>query len=246
MHITKRAAVAGLTATLTLLPVGSQSGLAAQEATPAMPYRCETAMAASPVAGMEGMAMGTPAAEGGHDMASQTVEFDQLYIDMMIPHHASIIALAQAAHDRLEDERLVAIADNIISSQQAEIEELRGLREQWYGSPEPMPMMDKAMMGMMMEMMPGMGDMASMQTQMDPAALVAAFCAGEDPDLAFIELTIPHHEMAIRASDAALEQATHEEIRAIAERVIEDQQREIDELESIRAELTSDGTPASS
>jgi uncharacterized protein (DUF305 family) len=80
---------------------------------------------------------------------------------------------------------------------------------------------------------------------MDAHALVAALCAGEDPDLTFIDLTIPHHEMAIAASQAALEQATHEEIRKVAERVIQDQQREIDELQMIRSELTGEGTPES-
>jgi uncharacterized protein (DUF305 family) len=243
MHITRGAAAAAIVAALALLQSFAPSSGAAQEATPATTYSCETAAAASPMAGMKGMATGTPAAESGHDMAGQSVEFDQMYIDMMIPHHASIIALAQAAQDRLGDERLQDIAGNIVSSQQAEIAELRGLREQWYGSPESMPM-DEGMMGMLMEMMPGMGDMASMQRQMDPSALVAAFCVGEDPDLTFIDLTIPHHEMAIMASEAALEQATHDEIRAIAERVVADQQREIDELGAIRQELTGEATPA--
>lgn len=245
MQITRRAAAAAIVAVLALLPSLAPSSGAAQDATPTMAYSCETATTASPIAGMEGMAMGTPAAEEGHDMAGQSVEFDQMYIDMMIPHHASIIALAQAAQDWFSDERLVVIANNIVSAQQAEIVELRGLREQWYGSPEPMPM-DAAMMGMMAEMMPGLGDVSAMQMQMDSAALVAAFCTGENPDLTFIELTIPHHEMAIMASEAALEQATHDEIRAIAERVIQDQQREIDELNAIRAELAGEGTPTDS
>ena len=243
MQLTRCAAVAAIIPAFVLIPFFTPSGVAAQEATPTMPYSCETAMAASPMAGMEGMAMGTPATDEAHDMAGQSVEFDQLYIDMMIPHHQSIIALAQAAQDRLRDERLQTIAGNIVSAQQAENEELRGLREQWYGNPEPMPM-EESMMGMMAEMMPDMGDMDSMQMQMNPEALVATFCSAEDPDVAFIDLTIPHHEMAIRASEAALEQATHDEIRTIAERVIQDQQREIDELHAIRQELTGEATPA--
>jgi uncharacterized protein (DUF305 family) len=44
----------------------------------------------------------TPAAGMDH----MAMEFDQMYIDMMIPHHQSIIALAQAALPRLTDERL--------------------------------------------------------------------------------------------------------------------------------------------
>lgn len=242
MRITKSTAITAILPVFALMPAFTASSVAAQEGTPTMSYSCEM-VAASPMAGMEGMTMGTPMAEDGHDMAGQSVEFDQLYIDMMLPHHESIIALAQAAQERLTDERLQAIADNIITSQSAENEELRSYREQWYGSAESMPM-DESMMGMMTEMMPGMGDMAAMQ--MDPQALVAAFCAGDDPDLTFIDLVIPHHEMAIQSSEAALEQATHEELRAIAEQVIQDQQAEIDELEGIRAELTGDGTPAAS
>jgi uncharacterized protein (DUF305 family) len=242
MHVTRRAATAATIPAFVLIPFFTPSGVAAQEATPTMTYSCETAMTASPMASMEGMTMGTPATGDDHDMAGASVEFDQLYIDMMMPHHQSIIALAQAAGDRLTDERLQTIATNIITAQQAEIAELRGYREQWYGSPDPMPM-DEGMMGMM-EMMPGMGDMASMQMQMDPDALVTTFCGAEDPDLAFIDLTIPHHEMAVMASEAALEQATHDEIRTIAERVIQDQQREIDELSAIRQELTGEATPA--
>jgi uncharacterized protein (DUF305 family) len=244
MHVTRRVATAATIPAFVLIPFLTPSGVAAQEATPTMTYSCETAMTASPMASKEGMTMGTPATGDDHDIAGASVEFDQLYIDMMVPHHQSIIALAQAAGDRLTDERLQTIAANIITAQQAEIAELRGYREQWYSSLEPMPM-DEGMMGMMMEMMPDMGDMASMQMPMDPVALVSTFCGAEDPDLAFIDLTIPHHEMAVMASEAALEQATHDEIRTIAERVIQDQQREIDELSAIRQELTGEATPAS-
>lgn len=243
MNFTRRAATAAIIPAFVIIPFFTPSSVAGQEATPTMTYSCETAMTASPMASMDGMATGTPAAGDDYDMLGASVEFDQLYIDMMIPHHQSIIALAQAAEDRLTDDRLQTIAANIITAQQAEIEELRSYREQWYGSPDPMPM-DEGMMGMMMEMMPVMGNMASMQMLMDPNALVASFCAAEDPDLAFIDLTIPHHEMAIVASEAALEQATHPEIQEVAQQVIDAQQREIDELTAIRQELTSEATPS--
>ncbi len=172
-------------------------------------------------------------------MAGMAMEFDQVYLDMMVPHHASIVAMAQAALDRLEDERLREIALTIVDTQSAEIEELRGYREQFYGSAEPMPM-DQHMMDAMTQMMPGMG--GSME-EMNPDAQVALVCGAEDTDLAFIDLTIPHHQSAIAASEAALDQATHDEVRAFAERVIEDQRREIDELSAIRQELYGSATP---
>ena len=201
-----------------------------------------------------GMTMATPGTEmgamPGMDMASPAVgmdhasmDFDQMYIDMMVPHHASILAMAEAALPRLEDERLREIADAIVEAQGQEIEELRGFREEFYGDPEPMPM-DDGMMAAMGEMMPSMaGTMEEMAFQMDAAAQVAALCAAEDADLAFIDLTIPHHEMAIDASRDALDRATHPEIHAFAQRVIDAQQREIDALGAIRRELYGSATP---
>lgn len=213
----------------------------AGQATPAA-YSCQDI--GTPTAGMAGMASATPNAGMGHDMSGMAVEFDQMYIDMMIPHHGSIIALAEAALPRLTDERLREIAQTIITTQQAENEELRGYREQFYGSPDPMPM-DDMMMGMMEQMMPSVSvPMDEMMAQMDAATQVAQFCAAADPDLAFIALTIPHHQSAIEASQDALTMAVHPEIQAFAQRVIDAQQAEIDELTAIRAELTGEATPA--
>ena len=186
----------------------------------------------TPMAGMDHDAMGTPAAP---------VEFDQRYIDMMIPHHASVIALGQAALPRLDDERLRSLAETVIAEQTSEIDELRGYREKFYGSPDPMPVAAEAMMGMMGGMSMSIDEMMVM---MDADALVATFCTSADSDLAFIDLTIPHHQSAISASEAALQQSTHMEIRSFAERVIVDQQREIDELSAIRQELYGSSTPA--
>ena len=89
-----------------------------------------------------------------------------------------------------------------------------------------------------------MGDRRSKQV-ISAASYSQRRCAADDPDLAFIDLVIPHHQSAIVASEVALDRATHEEIRALAGRVIEDQQREIDELGAIRQELFGSATPES-
>lgn len=193
----------------------------------------------TPVAAMASMDHGgaTPA------MEMQQAEFDQMYIDMMVPHHESIVALAEVALPLLEDPRLQELAQNIIDTQTAEQAELQALRTEWYGSPEPAPM-DDAMMAMMMEAMPGMGTAEQQMQIMDAQWQVQTFCAADDHDLAFIGQVIPHHQMAIDASEIALKQAVHPEIAAIAQEVIDTQQAEIDELELIRAELTGEATPA--
>jgi uncharacterized protein (DUF305 family) len=231
--------LAALIAALSVMVPRSPVPTAAQEGTPAMTYACVVGTSTPGAMAHEMPMAGTPAAGMDH----MVMEFDQMYIDMMIPHHQSIIAMAQAALPRLQDDPLREIAQAVIEEQGAEIEQLQEYREAWYGDPNPMPM-DEAMMAAMVEMMPGMGDSESMATMMDAEALVAAFCAAENSDLSFIDLTIPHHEMAIQASEAAMERAAHDEIRMVAERVIQDQQREIDELTAIRQEFTEAATPS--
>ena len=74
------------------------------------------------------------------------IPFDQAYIDTMIPHHASVIDLATAAQDVLEDERLLTIAQAILDTQPGEIEALKALRLEWYGSDEPDELTHEMMM----------------------------------------------------------------------------------------------------
>jgi uncharacterized protein (DUF305 family) len=224
--------------------IATEGFASAQEATPPSSSCDAPPVPSTPMAdtgSMAGMAMATP---GG------TVEFDRLYIDMMIPHHQSVIALAQAALPRLTDPRLKAIAQDIIDAQSAEIPELEGYRQQFYGSAQPQPLDQGEMAQMMQAMSGGAGDMSQeasamdqMQMQMDPTAEVATFCSAENPDLAFIDLTIPHHQSAVMASQAALTQATHQEIKDFAQKVIASQQAEIDQLQQIRQDLTGGATP---
>lgn len=231
--------------TLTGILAGSLLGGTAIAQTP---QAAGCAGIATPAAGMmdhgHGHGIATPGTMD-HGAHMGDVEFDQMYIDMMIPHHESIMALAEVAVVELKDPRLVEIAQAIVDTQGPEVEELRQLRAEWYGSAEPMPM-DDQMMGVMMEMMPGMGSMDEMMAQMSAEVQVQTFCAAADKDLTFIEQTIAHHQMAIHASEIALEQAVHPELKAIAEAVIAAQQAEIAELEAIRADLTSAATPAAS
>ena len=213
---------------------GTPAGSSCEMATPGAGIELEVDTG-TPMAGMDhgdmDMAAGTPMAGTATD-----TEFDRLYIDMMAPHHGSIVAMASVALPRLDDERLRVIAQRIISTQSAEQAELMGYREQFYGSPDPAAL-DAPTMELMMVAMPGMGSMDEMMFQMDAAAQVAAICAADDTDLTFIDLAIPHHEMAITASETALTEAVNPEIAAFAQRVIDDQSAEIEELTAIRAEI---------
>ena len=75
-----------------------------------------------------GMMMGTPPMGG--DMAEMMGQFDLMFIDMMIPHHASAVAMAQVAETRAEHPELRTLAEQIIESQSAEIAQMQAWREQ--------------------------------------------------------------------------------------------------------------------
>ncbi|OGJ56428.1 hypothetical protein A3D88_03550 [Candidatus Peribacteria bacterium RIFCSPHIGHO2_02_FULL_52_16] len=96
-------------------------------------------------------------------------------------------------------------------------------------------MMDMMMKGMTGKksggMMDGHGDGDPMAMSMDDMSASLEGKTGDAFDAAFIEGMIPHHEGAIAMAEMALENAKHEEIKAMAREIITAQQREIDRME---------------
>jgi uncharacterized protein (DUF305 family) len=215
-----------------------------------------TPSADMPQAGM----MGTPAMGGG-DMAGMMGQFDLMFIDMMTPHHASAVAMAQVAQTRAEHPELRSLAADIIASQRAEIAQMQSWREQWFPDAPAMPMMPmEQMMTMMGEMMgetpgsmmgtpgamPGPGGMG-MGMMMDAEQEIADLCATtEGFDLAFIDAMVPHHQTAVMMAQMATMRAEHPELRALAQTMLDDQQREIAQMQTWRTAWSASVTPAAS
>lgn len=181
-----------------------------------------------------------------HDMGSMdmSVDFDLMFIDMMIVHHESAVLMAEVALERAETPEVIGLSEEIIAAQSSEIAQMQEWREAWYPGAPVMSMdaMSESMAGMMADDgMAGMGHMdatpmAGMMDDsgmmgMDPAAEVVALCAVEGPvDVAFLEAMIPHHESAIVMARVAQTEATHQEIRDLADAIISTQQAEIDQM----------------
>jgi uncharacterized protein (DUF305 family)/uncharacterized cupredoxin-like copper-binding protein len=193
-----------------------------------------------PAGGNMGMG-GTP----GHGMM-MNVEFDLAFIDMMVPHHEGAVAMAKVALERGEHEEIRALAQDIVDAQDAEIAQLLAWRAGWYPDSPTVTMADMMQMQNMGQMMPGMSDlMGSMgMMQMDPSMDVASLCSVTDSfDRAFIDMMIPHHESAIMMAQAALQHAQHQELKSLANEIIDAQQREIDQMTSWRAAWYGGATP---
>jgi len=192
-----------------------------------------------------GMMMGTPPMGGG-DMAGRMGQFDLLFIDMMMPHHAAAVAMAEVAQTRAEHPEIRALAEDIIRDQSAEIDQLHAWREQWFPDAPAMPM--EQMMGMMGGMMgtpsamPGMG---AMDMMINMGQEVSRLCATTERfDLAFIDAMIPHHQSAIMMAQVALARAEQPELQALAQTIIDAQQREIAQMQEWCTAWHGVGTPA--
>lgn len=109
---------------------------------------------------------------------------DQMFIDMMVPHHQGAIEMAKIAQTRGEHPEIKAMAEGILTSQQAEIGNMKAWRKAWFGSDETpsmgMPMAHSEMPGM--AAMPGMSSMDHMAKDIEGLRTATPF------DLAFLPL----------------------------------------------------------
>jgi uncharacterized protein (DUF305 family) len=144
---------------------------------------------------------------------------DKAFIDAMVPHHQSAIAMAEVALKNAEHEEINQLSRNIISSQQAEIEELKSIKQEEFGTSNvPMEMNQE--------------QMRSMGMMMDPQQL-----ANKEPfDKAFIDAMIPHHRSATEMAEVASEKSENARIKELAGDVINAQKREIEQMKQWRKE----------
>lgn len=58
--------------------------------------------------------------------------FDKAFIDAMVPHHESAIAMAKEAQSRAKRQEIKDLAGQIIAAQEKEIAQMKAWRAQWY------------------------------------------------------------------------------------------------------------------
>lgn len=80
---------------------------------------------------MSGVAMNREQMRG---MMGGTPDVDQVFLDMMIPHHEAAIALAEQARTTAEHPEIKTLATTISTTQRAEIDEMQGYLQAWYGT----------------------------------------------------------------------------------------------------------------
>lgn len=142
---------------------------------------------------------------------------DERFIDAMVPHHQGAVEMAEVALDNAEHHEVRNLAKNIVSTQEAEIKELKNIKQEEFGT-------SRIPMNMNADQMKGMGMTA------DPQSL-----ADEKPfDKAFIDNMLPHHRSAVQMAEVARDKSRNPRIEELATNIVEAQVREISQMKQWR------------
>lgn len=149
---------------------------------------------------------------------------DQMFIDMMVPHHQGAVEMARMAEQRAEHPELKAMAATMITAQQSEIDQMKSWRKSWFGSDEV------PAMGASMDHgdMPGMKSMEGMKADMERLKTATPF------DLAFLDAMIPHHEGAVEMATDVQTKSEKAEVKELAAKMVADQKKEIEQMKQWR------------
>lgn len=175
--------------------------------------------------GMEGSGMDGGSGGMASGMLTENGRYsDERFIDAMVPHHRGAVEMAEVALENAEHEEVRQLAENIVSTQESEIDQLKKIKREEFGTSR-----------VPMDMEPG--QMEEMGMTEDPRSL-----ADEEPfDRAFIDAMIPHHRSAIRMADVALEKSDDPQIEKLAGGIVEAQEREISQMQTWRENWYPEG-----
>lgn len=152
--------------------------------------------------------------DSGTSAAPTGAAFDRAFIDAMVPHHLAAIEMARAAKEAgLSQPDLVKVADDILATQQDEIDQMKEWRGEWFGSSVIDPN-GEAALGLS-------GSEMGMEHDAD------ALRNSGDVDTDFAQMMITHHEGAILMAKLADDRAEHDELKGLAEGIVSAQEREI-------------------
>lgn len=171
-------------------------------------------------------------APSGYPTGSQSVnrthnQADITFTQSMIPHHAQAIAMAKTATQRANAPQVKDLAARIQAAQQPEIDQMSRWLRAWNA---PVPSTDSPMsMGHMEHgangAMPGMMPSDQMH-QLGQAS-------GEAFDRMFLQMMIGHHQGAITMAKKELSEGQNPDTRQLAQRIIDAQQQEITEMQTL-------------
>lgn len=151
----------------------------------------------------------------------------------MLVHHQQAVVMAAYTREHARSDGVRSLAGSIDSAQQREIGQMTGWLQSW-GEPLqadrlPMAWMDSDTSGREAQHDHDAGSMPGMATPAELDELVNL--TGKRLDAQFLKLMIRHHEGGLPMAKAAALRARTTYVRDAARLMIQDQQREIDQMQ---------------
>ncbi|GAA4699429.1 hypothetical protein GCM10025781_16950 [Kocuria gwangalliensis] len=187
----------------------------------------ETAQETAAPATSSAQATSTTSASG-EAIATENNDADVMFAQMMIPHHQQAVEMSEMllAKDNIPD-NVRDFAQGVVAAQGPEIERMNAMLTAW--DEEPM-----SESGGMEGMDHGSG-MDGMMSEEDMAALEEA--QGVEAARLYLEQMTVHHEGAVDMARDEVDNGENPQAVALAQQVIEDQEAEIQEMETMLQEL---------
>lgn len=138
--------------------------------------------------------------------ASRETSVDAAFVEHMILHHEGAIAMANLALANATTDEVKNLSKDIIASQQKEIDDMRTWYKEWFQEEVP----------------------STNTISRDMHALEVSTTFDKD----FVTQMISHHETAIIMAQMTLRTSTRNEIKALAQSIIETQTMEREQMRS--------------
>jgi uncharacterized protein (DUF305 family) len=195
--------------------------------------RIMTLVAAAAVALSIGAALGGCATFAASPATSSAAaqahnQADITFAQGMIPHHAQAVAMSTMAAQRAASPQVKDLAARIQAGQQPEIDQMSGMLRAWNAS---VPASDTAQGGMGQMDHGASGGMPGMMSGDQMRQLGQA--SGEPFDRMFLQMMIAHHQGAVTMARTELSNGQNPDARQLAQRIIDAQQREITEMQTL-------------
>lgn len=146
---------------------------------------------------------------------------DKAFVVEMIPHHQMALDMARMAQSQAQRPELKTLANNIISSQSAEIARMTAIAKGIGVKPAPMKP------GSMAPMQKHADTLGIRMDQMGMDMNMTTLDGAKPFDPAFLTMMVPHHEGAVNMARSELSKGKNPKLRQLATSIVADQTKEI-------------------
>lgn len=163
---------------------------------------------------------------------------DRAFAAEMTMHHQGALEMAQMAKQRAQHREIRTLANSILSTQTAEISQLKAIGEQMgakssdHGADHSdgggMAMHGGGTSAANLTVLGLSADQAGMNHDMHMLEMAKPF------DRAFVDMMVPHHQGAIRMARIELARGKNPKLKSLSQAIIDAQSREITQMSSWR------------